>query len=190
MGLGFSLPQQKKKKNNDDDDLSNNKDCRINKYKKYGRKKVFNIQLLYIIASILWIILIIIAGLYKTTILGFLILSIPIFIFGFGFSSARHLTVEIEENLFTANSLSIGLVILLPLLTEVDKSYNKNKKTFTRAMVIAVVLAMLSLIDVWIQPKMISLTKHIKSIFQTTALTLLVYALYMYYAGRLDSNLL
>lgn len=165
-------------------------DCKINKYKKYGRNKTRTIQLTYIIASILWILLIAVTGLYQTTLLGYLILTIPLCVFGFGFINAQHLTVEVEENVFTANSLSIGLLILLPLLTEVDKSFNKNKKIFTRAMIIAVVLAMFSLIDVWVQPKMLSVTKHIKSILQTLALTLLVYALYMYYAGRLDHVLL
>jgi hypothetical protein len=167
----------------------NDIECKINKYARYTPEKSLTIQITYIISVLAWIFLIYITGLYETSLLGLLILAIPIFVFGFGFVSARHLTVEVEESLFSANSLSIGLVILLPLLTELDKTYNKNKQLFTRAILIAIVLAMFSLLDVWVQPKYLSITRHIKSILQTMSLTLLIYALYSYYMGRADSLL-
>jgi hypothetical protein len=165
----------------------NDIECKINKYARYSPEKSLSIQITYIIGVLAWIFLIYITGLYETNLLGLLILAIPIFVFGFGFVSARHLTVELEECLFSANSLSIGLVILLPLLTELDKTYNKNKQLFTRAILIAIVLAMFSLLDVWVQPKYLSITKHVKSILQTASLTLLIYALYSYYTGRAES---
>jgi hypothetical protein len=165
----------------------NDIECRINKYARYTPGKALSIQITYIIGVLFWIFLVYMTGLYQTNLLGLLILSIPIFVFGFGFISARHLTVEVEECLFSANSLSIGLVILLPLLTELDKAYNRNRQLVTRSIILAVVLAMFSLIDVYVQPKYLSISKHVKSILQTLALTLLVYALYMYYSGRTES---
>ena len=47
-------------------------------------------------------------------------------------------------------------------------------------MMIALVLIMLSLIDVWVRKDHIILEKHLRSIFQTAALSLLAYALYIY----------
>ena len=166
---------------------SNDMECKINRFAKYTPGKALSIQIAYLVSAIAWIFLIYAVGFYNTSLLGFLILGIPLVVFAFGFVSARHLTVEVEECLFSANSLSIGLVILLPLLTEIDKTYNRNRQVVTRAIIIAIVLAMFSLIDIWVSPKYLSLTKHVKSILQTCALSLLIFGLYMYYDGRAES---
>jgi hypothetical protein len=58
------------------------------------------------------------------------------------------------------------------------------KGIIVEAMILAIMLSMISLIDVWVEPKWLSIVKHIKSILQTASLALLIYALYMFYVGR------
>ena len=43
---------------------------------------------------------------------------------------------------------------------------------------------MLSMIDVWVSRKNLSIVKHIKSAFQTGALVILALSLYVYYKGQ------
>lgn len=156
----------------------------IKRHKKYGTRKRLTIQIVYIIAAILWAVFITYFGFYRTPKAGLIILLIPFFVYGLGFINAKELTVDVEDNVFSANYLSVGLLIVLPLLTWMDKRQNHNTTIVTEAMIVSIVLSLLSLVDIWVRPKWLSVVKHIKSVIQTAALTLLVFALYMFYIGR------
>ncbi len=151
------------------------------KHEYYGRKKVRNIRILYILACVAWTILIFSIGLYETKLGGFIILSIPYFVFFSGYYEANLLTPEVEDDNFQSNYLSIGLLIVLPLLTFINGSFKGNRNKFVAIMILALILTMLSLIDVWVPEQYISYVRHVKSIFQTLSIILLIYALYMFY---------
>ena len=167
----------------DGNDLSSTKQKPI--YRKYGRKKVLTLQVTYIVAAILWICLVIFFEFHHTDIYGLLILSIPLWVYLLSFINANKLTVEVEQSSFVVNYLSIGIIVIVPLLT---LSHNKdinncNKDRLIQIIIVALVLAVLSVLDVWVQPKYVSIAKHIKSILQAASLTLIVYSLYVFYRG-------
>lgn len=151
--------------------------------KAYAAHIATTVKWTYISAIVLWIILIIFFCFYKTTYFGYMILALPVVIYIIGFLNASG-TVESDDAIYACNYLSIGLLVVLPLLTWLDKKENAHKTAILEAMIIAIILLMLSLIDVWVKPQWLSVVKHIKSIFQTASLTLLIYALYMFYMGR------
>ena len=155
-----------------------------NKYKEYGRTKSIVIQTIYLIAAILWLLLVFYLNLYQVCGYGVLILIIPLVVFGIAYTNSNRLTIETEEDMFKANFLSLGLLIMIPLLSWLSKEYQGERDKFVCVIIIALIMTMLSLIDVWVRKRWISAVKHIKSIFQTLALTLVIYALYIFYAGR------
>lgn len=158
----------------------------IKKTRKYGRRKTKAVQIVYIASIVIWILLLWALSLYTTDFVGYCILAIPIIVYAIGYFNASTLTVEVEESVFSLTALSIAILIVLPILAWVNKDFGGDKQFLVRIMIVAIILEMLSLIDIWVRPKWLSVVRHIKSVLQTAALTLLVFALYTYYMGRLN----
>jgi hypothetical protein len=152
--------------------------------RRHGRKKGQQIQILYVIALIFWTIVILALGLWRTDLIGWIVLMVPPLVFIFGFVNANELTVEIEDQMFEANYLSVGLIIVLPLLMWINGQHHDqnpaDRQHFIRIVVIALVLSMLSMIDLWVSREKVSLVKHGKSILQTASIALLIYGLYWF----------
>lgn len=147
----------------------------------YTDEQVEMVQWVYIVALVAWIFIICVFGLWKTDVIGWIILSIPLVVFFSGYASADRLTVEIEKENFQANYFTIGLVLILPLLTWVKKEYSGNAEHFIRILIFAIIIILLSLLDVWVERQYMSVTKHVKSVFQTIAIVLIIYAFYSFY---------
>ena len=134
------------------------------KKKSHNEKIVYYIRLVYIAGLVLWFAILHYLKLYKPDGYAILILCIPIVSFIIGFSNASSLTGEIEDELFKSNYLSVGLLLVLPLLTWINKDYKGDKKRFTKILVLAIITTMLSMIDLWLSEEYLSIIKHAKSI--------------------------
>lgn len=166
------------------DNFKDHRNDPIKMVKKYGKKRTQSVRLVYLLSMIIWLILILVLQLYKTQVIGYFILLIPFFFYFLGYWNADQLTVEVEEKTFSMGYISISLLIVIPLVTWVEKNFHGNRWYLTKIIVVAVILALISLIDIWVRPKWITLVRHIKSALQTASLTLLVFALYAYYMGQ------
>lgn len=163
----------------------------FNKRKAYGQRKVRSIQSIYIVSAVLWLCLILVLRLYRTDLPGYFILSIPLFVFAFGFVNSNGLSADVEEDMFKANYLSIGLLVVLPLLTWFNNDYKgsgEKRRQFMTLIIVALILTMLSLVDVWVPKKWVTLVKHVKSVLQTASLALIIFALYTYYIERISQE--
>ncbi len=152
--------------------------------KLYSRKVTKVVKIVYVASILIWLLIIWGLKLYQTNFWGFFILGIPIFFYMVTFFNSSHLTQEVEDRTFAISYISIALLVVIPLVTWVDRNFYGNKWYLGRIVVAAVVLALISLIDIWVRPKWVSVVKHIKSALQTASLTLLVFALYTYYMGQ------
>lgn len=143
----------------------------------------------YIIGIILWIILVIVFCIssVKVGILGYIILFIPIVIFAVGAFNSNKITYDVEDSVFNANYLSLGLLITIPLLAWVSKNYPGDRSWLISLAILAIVLSLFSMIDVWVTRRWMSVVKHCKSILQTMSLILIIYALYVYYLSKPNS---
>lgn len=144
------------------------------------------IVIIYVVGIILWIILILALDLFTTgklTLISFFIILIPIAIFAFGIYNSKSITVEVEDELFVADYLPFGLIIVIPLLTWISKDYKGDKRQFINITIVAIILSMLSILDVWVAPKNLFAIKHIKSVLQTMSIALIVFAVYSYYSS-------
>lgn len=163
---------------------------RVTKVKNYGTRKTRLVQGLYLVASVLWLALCYLLRLFHTNFIGLLILLIPLAVFAFGFISSSSLSIEVEDDMFKSNYLSVGLLVMFPLLIWCTNDYKGDigkRAQFITIIIVALVLTMLSLIDIWVSKKWITLVKHVKSILQTSSLTLIIFALYHYYLERIST---
>ncbi len=149
-----------------------------NRKKTYHKDTVRQIQISYIIASILWVLLIFICRLYETGPIGLLILTIPLVIFAINYQNASKHTTDLESEMFQGNFLSFGF-----LITSILINWQKldDKRKYFKLLMIALILLMLSLVDIWVDKDNFIIIKHIRSILETSALLLLAYTLYLYY---------
>lgn len=156
--------------------------CRpYEKHRPYGVKKARTIQTIYIIAAIAWVFIVVFLGLHRNGPLGYFILTIPLIVFFIGFCFAEKVNGEVEDDFFRINYLSVGLIIMLPLMAYLAKELPGNRAQFMIIILVAFVLSLLSLVDVWVSRKWLSFIKQFKSVCQTMALTLFIYILYLFY---------
>lgn len=136
------------------------------------------IKAVYICAIVIWLILIYILSLYDTDLWGWLILLVPIIVFVVNYSNVDKCSTDIDPESRQDNFLSFAFLIVI-IIINWDNTYDRNK--FFPILALGLVLTMLSLIDIWVNTDMLSLSRHIRSVFQTFGLVLLTYALYIYY---------
>lgn len=147
----------------------------------YPSNVVTWIRVLYIIMAVFWIAIIYLLELYKIDWLGYIFLVIPLIVFFINYCNAEVVSPAVEEEVFQANYLSIGLIVVLPLLTWLSKEYPGDREKFTSIIIMALIFIMLSMIDIWLSRSWLSLMRHIQSSFQTLSLILLIYAIYYFY---------
>lgn len=147
------------------------------RHKYYGNRKVDILFILYVIAILLWALI----AWYIQSSVGLFILFIPLIIFFITLISLNKLSVSVEDEMFRTNFLAAGMLLTLPLLTFVAKTFTGDRKLMVRVLLLAVTFTILSMVDIWVPEKYLSVTNHIRSIFQTIALTLILYSLYLFY---------
>jgi hypothetical protein len=152
------------------------------KFKKYSNDKARVSQIIFIVAAFFWAVIIVVLGIYKKqSWVGWLILSIPFLIFFLGFIFSNKISPEIEDEMFKVNYLSIGLIIVLPLLAWMNKDFQGDKSHFMTIVIVAIIINLVSLLDVWTSRRYMAFVKQSKSVLQTVSLVLLIYALYLFF---------
>lgn len=147
----------------------------------YEKKQTQLIENIYIFSILFWIVLIIVIGIFPgCSFLELFILLIPILVFLVCYNSAKFVTTDVE-NFVTTGLLSFVLIlVVVPILTLVGKRF-PNDILFLRLGVLAITFGVLSLLDVWVSVKYISIIKHVRSILRTFAITLVVFILLRYF---------
>ena len=149
----------------------------IDKTKPYDDSMQSQLQYIYLVAIVIWLTIIFYFHFIEADFFIIVILLIPIVVYVLSLYNLSVITVETEEKLFVFSYLSAGMVIIVPLITWTHDKFD-NQHKIMEAMAMAVILAVISLIDIWVPLKYVSLAKHVRSIFQTAALTLIIYTLY------------
>lgn len=155
---------------------------------KYDPDTVKNIRRLYIAVIVIWIAIVWLLDIWTTK--GGLILILPVLIFLWNWYSAPSLSPSTEDHMFSANYLSIGIILALPLLNWLGKEYNSDKMKFTSVVVVSIIVSFIPHVDVWFPEKNLSVYKHFQSAFQVMSLILFMYELTHYLKVRTPGKLL
>ena len=145
---------------------------------------VQQIRFAYVFGLIGWLAIVIMLKLYDTDTVGMILLLIPFLVFLLGYYNANIVTPEVEKEMFTTNYLSVGLIVILPLLVWITDVQSKNKSKFIALLVLAIILTLLSMIDVWVSKREMSVYHHIRSMLQTLSIVIIIYALYIFYLEK------
>ncbi len=132
----------------------------------------------YIASIIIWIFLCVILKLYSN-IWGKIIFFIPIIVYGINIWNICNTLqpVNPEEADFTSETLTLGILSLIPLIIWTHDKPLKHGKDIIISILVSMALGVISLLDIWVNKKSVILIKHIRSIIQTMSLCLMVYAL-------------
>jgi len=148
----------------------------------YSDDVIYAIQGIYILSVVLWIIFIWWSELYLLGdwLIWFFIIIPPI-MYLIGYSNACNLTFESEDDVLGANYLSFGFLITIILINWNTPLQLEDKNSFLKLLIVAFVLIMLSMIDIWVTRRQLSIVRHIRTSLQTAALVILSMSLYVYY---------
>ena len=116
------------------------------------------------------------------------ILYIPVIVFLISYMSAPNVTHQVENFMFQADLLTLGLLVALPLIQWSQIGSSKNQTTFIKLATIAIILSMLTLIDVWVSHEYLYIVKHLKSIVETIVIVILIYGLYQFFIKQENKN--
>ena len=151
----------------------------------YDREVIYAVLFLYFVALLIWLVLI-----YKIRdrdALAILILIIPIIIMGISILNILIFPNNISDKLFRSNYVSVAVLICVPLLSWINRDISGyRKKKFVFCSILAVIFALIGLYDCWVPCRWYLFIRQFKSISQTFAITLLLYALYSFYLEHSD----
>jgi hypothetical protein len=148
--------------------------------RRYHWRKRWAIYLVYLLAFAIWLGIAWWLRLFVSGVVGFLIGLTPLVLFTISTISIPYLTSNVEDEMFRANFLSLGLVVVIPLFGLMSANYKGDQRQFLLLLLLAIVFAMLSLVDIWLSPNYMSVAKHVKSVLQIYAIFMLVYAIWLY----------
>ena len=141
-----------------------------------------SIYLIYFLGFIVWFLIIASLQLYQNNdVMAWLILCLPIIMFLLALESLPYLDTASDDLLFKSTCSSFALLVVTPLLTMLKVAPDIDQTAYIRTLIVAIILTLLSIMDLWVRPKTYSVMKHGKSILQVMALTLIIYALYSTY---------
>ena len=153
---------------------------------------VSSIEIIYLLASIFWIILVFALGIYqKADYMVWIIILLPLVVFAINYANLNSITYETEKQMFKGNFLSFGFIVAVILInwnSPLGSDGHNDKSEFFKLLITAFILMMISLVDIWVDEKHTVIVKHIKTSLHTMSLTLLAISLYLYYISHNDSE--
>lgn len=155
----------------------------------YSPNTIQQLQLLYILAAVFWVVLCILLNLLKyANWLIWILLALPIIIFGINFYAVPYIGPDIEQYMTTGDYLAFGTLIVIVLVYWKAPIAESAKTEFLKIIVVSAILIMLSMLDLWVPQQYRTLVRHLHSILDTYALILLSVALYFYYHVHSESS--
>jgi hypothetical protein len=153
----------------------------------YTTDQVKKVRTLCIIAIVVWIVLYIILGIFRLPdpyYIFKILLIIPIIILIIAYINAPKLSASVENVIIKFNYISVGLVVIFPLFQWIYANHTCGKPTkaiYLKVLLTGVAFSFISMYDLWFPKSGMIIFKHLKSIAQTFAITLILIALYAYY---------
>jgi len=148
--------------------------------KKYYTKSI------YIICSIIWIILVLKFELYINN--GLIICLIPLLIFLFAFMTCSSFTEDLKSNMFQAPIITICIIIVVNLILKISDSNYLNRCFLIKSMSLAVILSLVSAVDIWVDKDKLSYWAYVRHCFQVMAIATVVCAIVEYSYSACSSN--
>jgi hypothetical protein len=154
---------------------------------RYSDEIIHQVQLLYVIGIVIWLVLIFILDLYLTDMIGATILLIPIVYLLISMLDFERCSPELESELFQYDILAYGVVIVTIFITF---KYPEYSAFFYKLIFAGILLVGLTMLDLWVPREELIIYKHIKTILEIFSVTIFIYIFYTFYylAAKTDSK--
>lgn len=144
---------------------------------------VQELKVWYIVAGAFWLLILWLLGLINVDkALNPVFILLPIALFAISFFSQGHITTAVENFVFRANILTLGVVFAMPLINWLSRD-DPDRYVFMQIMAVAIILSVATLLDVWCEERYLPVVKHVKSSLQTMAISLIIYGCYIYFTS-------
>lgn len=163
---------------------SNNNRCNDNHLDKscYGKDKCWSLKIIYLVAIIVWIVIVVCFSLYKLPFSYLLI--IPPILFCFTISNGSYINIEVESEIGRIIYFPMLVILCINLYNWIAKDTSGNGEKMIHCIFIAMVSLLLSSVDIWTHKKWIFAIRHISSVFETYTISLIVYVIILYGFSR------
>ena len=143
------------------------------------------ILVLYLLAIFLWFAIVYFLNIQFYDLFDIFIFLIPIFSFFIALANLnKPLSPENEKFIFLQNYSSSFSVILMPILIYLaDKDFDE---TFLLTILLSTGFGMLAFLDFWTSDETFDIAKHLKSIFQTISIGLILFGLKFFFRDSID----
>lgn len=139
----------------------------------------FDVQIVYLVMGVVWFLLIVAL---RLDLLGYpWLLFLPFLVFGISTYNLGYITHEVEDEMFKASYLSIGLILAFWFIQWMSERYQGNKRQFASIVNTSLVLTLLTFVDIWFDRESISVLKHLRSCLQTLSITLFILGLLLFH---------
>ena len=152
---------------------------------KHDDASIDDIRLVYVIAILLWILIIWCLELYNTDLVGILILAIPIIFYVFSIFVVVDCTKDTEKDVLQTDVLLFGSALITVF---VSVKYIEYSSYFYKLIFIGVLLAAIGSTDIWLSKKHAHLYKHIKIVLQTASTFIFVFLFYTFYVVAYNTS--
>ena len=156
----------------------------LDKLESHPKETVEAVKNFYLIAILVWIIILIVCRFDYIGVIGLIILMIPVGVFLINYFNINKCSKAHEGIVLKSNIITFSLLIITVLINY-KIVQNNHKPEFLRILTLAILLLMLSLVDLWLPPSKYFVALNIKTMLQTGALSLLAFVLYLYYTDIL-----
>lgn len=133
---------------------------------------------IYVVALILWFLLIYTLDLISKDLISFVILLIPVALYLISIYTVHDSDKDIEKGFLQSDILAFSVIIITITLNLERNSYSPF---FSKLMTVGLLLLMFSFVDFWVSKYDYLYVLHIKSILRIAAMTIFLYMIYIYH---------
>lgn len=151
------------------------------------QKQIFWIRVIYAIAMIFWIFIIWYLQMKITDIWDVLIILIPFVVFMISMACIGNgLSPHSEGIMVRNNYVNSALIIIFSLMIwACSKIEGARQSHFLLMIIVATIFGLLSYYDLWVGEENYTIVKHLRTVFCTFSITILIFALKYFYIDRI-----
>lgn len=152
-----------------------------------NKKSVEQVRLLYLFASAFWLLLI--STICYDSIWDIVILFLPFVFFAINYHFVSRVEDNIENRIRNSTIIGTSLLIALPILMWTRTACKASRKRFFfRLIALALIFALLSVVDVWVPETQLVLFTRLKSIFETFSAGLFMYGVFRFFVEGCETE--
>lgn len=146
------------------------------------------IRTMYMLAILVWIIILILIKVYTHDIVVWLMALVPIVLFIINYINLPCTIHQSSDHLLRGDFVAMAYLIAIVIIAWGKKGSFSSISQYVGILIGSVILITLSMLDFWVDTTHIVVTIHVKIVLQTMAITLLTIGVYLYFISMRSAD--